>query len=75
MTEEEQLETVPSIVDRKGLQQIATALKQIWEMAGSQADGDEELEDDGLLEALGASAAGLFASGDDSGMLPKEKIE
>lgn len=75
VTEEEQLETVPSVVDRKGLQQIATALKQIWEMADSQADGSDEVEDDGLLEALGASAQGLFASGDDSGMLPKEKSE
>lgn len=75
VTEEEQLETVPSIVDRKGLQQIATALKQVWEMADSQTDEKEDLEDDGLLEALGASAQTLFESGDDSGILPKEKIK
>lgn len=71
--EEENLETVQSIIDRKGLQQIATALKQIWEMADPQGEGGEEVEDDGLMEALGASAKGLFDSGDDSGMLPRPK--
>lgn len=37
--------------------------------------GEAEIEDDGLLTALGANAASLFDDGDDSGMLPEGKEE
>ena len=33
----------------------------------------EDIEDDGLLDALDKVANGLFDDGDDSDMLPKEK--
>lgn len=36
---------------------------------------ETEVEDDGLLAALGANAASLFDDGDDSGMLPEGKEE
>jgi hypothetical protein len=36
---------------------------------------EEQIEDDGLLAALGANAASLFDDGDDSGMLPEGKEE
>lgn len=32
-----------------------------------------EIEDDGLLTALGSNAKSVFGDGDDSGLLPKEK--
>ena len=35
--------------------------------------GGDEVEDDGLLNALDKIACNLFDDGDDSGMLPKEK--
>lgn len=74
ITEHEEILAVASIVDRKGLQQVATALKAVWDMTGdSEANKDEEIEDDGLLTALGANAQSLFDDGDDSNMLPKEK--
>lgn len=41
----------------------------------AEAQNGGQIEDDGLLEALGANAASLFDDGDDSGMLPKEKDE
>ena len=76
ITEDEEILAVNSIVDRKGLQQIALALKALWEITGEHEAGKEdEYEDDGLLAALGANAADLFSDGDDSGMLPKEKEE
>lgn len=34
-----------------------------------------EMDEDGLLEALGKNAASLFDDGDDSGMLPEEDDE
>lgn len=72
--EKEEILAVASIVDRKGLQQVATALKAVWDMTGdSEANKSEEIEDDGLLAALGANAQSLFDDGDDSNMLPKEK--
>lgn len=40
-----------------------------------EAQESGQIEDDGLLAALGANAASLFDDGDDSGMLPKEKDE
>ena len=72
--EKEEILSVASIVDRKGLQQVATALKAVWDIAGeNDSDKEDEVEDDGLLTALGANAQALFDDGDDSGMLPKEK--
>lgn len=74
--EDEKVLAASSIVDRKGLQQVATALKAVWEITGeAEANREEELDDDGLLAALGANAQALFDDGDDSGMLPKEKEE
>ena len=76
ITEKEEILAVASIVDRKGLQQIATALKAVWDMTNEHEAGKEdEYEDDGLLAALGANAASLFDDGDDSGMLPEGKEE
>ncbi|MBQ8360006.1 MAG: hypothetical protein IJX37_08925 [Oscillospiraceae bacterium] len=72
--EKEEILAVASIVDRKGLQQIAMSLKAMWDINGQhEANKDEEIEDDGLLAALGANAQAVFDDGDDSGMLPKEK--
>lgn len=74
--EDEKVLAVSSIVDRKGLQQVATALKAVWKITGeAEASREEDLDDDGLLAALGANAQALFDDGDDSGMLPKEKEE
>ena len=76
ITEAEEILAVASIVDRKGLQQIAQALKAVWDITGEHEAGKEdEYEDDGLLAALGANAASLFDDGDDSGMLPEGKEE
>lgn len=73
ITEAEEILAVASIVDRKGLQQIAMALKAVWDITGEHEAGkEEEYEDDGLLAALGANAGALFSDGDDSGMLPEE---
>lgn len=74
VTEVEDLVTVPSIIDRKGLQQIATALKAVWDIAETDSSG-EEIEDDGLLAALGANAKALMDTGDDSDLLPQEEEE
>ena len=74
VTEVEDLVTVPSIIDRKGLQQIATALKAVWDIAETDSSG-EEIEDDGLLAALGANAKALMDTGDDSALLPEEEEE
>ena len=77
ITENEEILAVSSIVDRKGLQQISLALKALWDIStehDANQDNDD-VEDDGLLAALGANAASLFDDGDDSGMLPKEKDE
>ena len=52
--EKEEILEVRSIVDRKGLQQIATALKAVWDISledGGTHSG-EELEDDPLTKAL-----------------------
>lgn len=72
--EQEEILAVASIVDRKGLQQIAMALKAMWDITGEhEASKEDEIEDDGLLAALGANAKDVFNDGDDSGMLPEEK--
>lgn len=52
--EKEEILEVRSSVDRKGLQQIATALKAVWDISledGGTQSG-EELEDDPLTKAL-----------------------
>lgn len=72
--EKEEILAVSSIVDRKGLQQIAMSLKAMWDISGqNEANKAEEIEDDGLLAALGANAQAVFDDGDDSGMLPEDK--
>ena len=72
--EKEEILSVASIVDRKGLQQIAVALKAMWDITGEhEANKEDDAEDDGLLAALGANAQAVFGDGDDSDMLPKEK--
>lgn len=74
--EEEQVIAVASIVDRKGLQQVAAALKTAWDITGeSEANKPEDVEDDGLMSALEKIAGNIFDDGDDSAMLPKEKEE
>lgn len=59
--ETEEILAVRSIVDRKGLQQIATALKAVWDI--SLEDGGinsgEEAEDDPLTKALAEEAERL----------------
>lgn len=72
VTEIEDLVTVPSIIDRKGLQQVAMALKAVWDIAEGD-ESAEETEDDGLLAALGANAKDLMDNGDDSNLLPEEE--
>lgn len=75
ITENEEILAVSSIVDRKGLQQISLALKALWDISNEHeaSRDDDDVEDDGLLAALGANAEELFSDGDDSGILPKEK--
>lgn len=74
ITENEEILAVSSIVDRKGLQQISLALKALWDISGEhEANREDDIEDDGLLAALGANAQAVFSDGDDSGILPKEK--
>ena len=75
VTESEEILAVSSIVDRKGLQQISLALKALWDISNEHeaSRDDDDVEDDGLLAALGANAEELFSDGDDSGILPKEK--
>lgn len=74
VTEVEDLVTVPSIIDRKGLQQVAMALKAVFDIAEAD-ETQEDLEDDGLLDALGANAKALMDTGDDSDLLPQEDEE
>lgn len=74
ITENEEILAVSSIVDRKGLQQISLALKALWDISGEhEANREDDIEDDGLLAALGVNAQAVFSDGDDSGILPKEK--
>ncbi len=76
VSEEEQLLAVRSIIDRKGLQQVAAALKAAWDIAGDDAaNTGDGMSDDGLLAALAQNAEHLFDDGDDSGMLPDEEDE
>ena len=53
--EQEEILSVKSIIDRRGLQQVAIALKAVWDMtAGENGSADEN--DDGFLEALNGTA-------------------
>ena len=53
--EQEEIIAVQSIIDRKGLQQVAMALKAVFDMTAEEnADTDEN--DDGFLEALNGTA-------------------
>ena len=55
ITEKEEILAVGSIVDRKGLQQVATALKAVWDITqehNGSAGGDDDREDDPLTKAL-----------------------
>ena len=59
--ETEEVLAVRSIVDRKGLQQIATALKAVWDISledGSLNTG-QDVEDDPLTKALSEEAERL----------------
>lgn len=47
--EEEEVVAVSSIVDRKGLQQIAAAMKTAWEIIGSDANGNGEDNKGGVV--------------------------
>ena len=62
ITEKEEILAIHSIIDRKGLQQVATALKAAWDIAqdesGTPKDGDIR-EDDPLTKALKEEAARL----------------
>lgn len=60
--EKEEILSVHSIVDRKGLQQVASALKAVWDMAQEDTSGlkaGESREDDPLSLALKQLAEGL----------------
>ena len=55
ITEKEEILAVASIVDRKGLQQVATALKAVWDVTGeSETDkvGDQMRKARELLEGV-----------------------
>ena len=60
--EKEEILAVSSIIDRKGLQQVATALKSIWDISNESTDGNrggETREDDPLTKALKELAEGM----------------
>lgn len=50
VTETEEILAVHSIIDRKGLQQVATALKAVWDMAAGEKE--EPGTKNNLLEAI-----------------------
>ena len=60
--EKEEILAVSSIVDRKGLQQVAAALKTIWDIS-NESNGEiksgETREDDPLTKALKEMAEGM----------------
>ena len=53
--EHEEILAVQSIIDRKGLQQVAMALKAVFDMTAEE-NGDTDENDDGFLEALNGTA-------------------
>ena len=58
---------VTNTTDFRRMVQSCCDLMALEEMGG------KDIADDGLIEALGKSAASLFDDGDDSGMLPDEE--
>lgn len=50
ITEKEEILEVRSIIDRKGLQQIATALKAVWDMSAEESGGEGKKNN--LLDAI-----------------------
>lgn len=59
--EKEELIEVATIIDRKGLQQVTTALKTLWDMSaeGGGVPNDDVTEDDPLTKALKEEAERL----------------
>lgn len=59
--ETEEIIEVRSIVDRKGLQQIATALKAVWDISleDGSLNAGQDAEDDPLTKALAEEAERL----------------
>lgn len=53
--EQEEILAVQSIIDRKGLQQVAMALKAVFDMTAEDNSSTEE-SDDGFLDALNGTA-------------------
>lgn len=65
----DQAETIKDVNEfRKMVQSCA-------ELGVMDAQGEEEYDGDGLIEALSANAESLFEDGDDSDMLPEEEEE
>lgn len=77
ITEEENIVEVSTIVDRLGLQQLTTALKNIKDInAELDSASGEDSEDDGLLAALSDSAGDDWEeNSDDSTTLPVQEDE
>lgn len=77
IAEEENVVEVSTIVDRLGLQQLTTALKNIKDInAELDSDSGEDSEDDGLLAVLSDSAEDDWEENtDDSAMLPVQEDE
>lgn len=64
--EKEEILEVRSIIDRKGLQQVALALKAVFDMTADENDNTGE-NDDGFIEALNGTAEGDWS---DEGDIP-----
>ena len=62
--EQEEILAVQSIIDRKGLQQVAMALKAVFDMTAEENASTEE-NDDGFLEALNGTAEEDWSDGSD----------
>lgn len=75
--ETEAITEVHTAIDRQGLLQVANALKAIKEIniTLTPLNDDEEVEDDGLLEALDKQIEDLYEMDDDSSLLPLEDAE
>lgn len=55
--DEEKLIKVASIIDKAGLKQLASALKDIKDIQTSTTSGQENSDDDGFIDALNKKAA------------------
>lgn len=53
--ENEEIVSVQSIIDRRGLQQVAMALKAVFDMVAEEGDDTDE-NDDGFIDALNGTA-------------------